>query len=45
VKIGKFGERGTVEYHDDLEGSLISTADKIVDLIYLKYLKAKNLRK
>ncbi len=41
VKIGKFGEQGTVEYHDDLEGSLISTADKIVDLIYLKYLKAK----
>jgi ATP-dependent DNA helicase RecG len=30
-----------VEYHDDLEGSLISTADKVVDLIYLKYLKAK----
>ncbi len=41
VKIGKFDEHGTVEYHDDLEGSLISTADKIVDLIYLKYLKAK----
>ena len=41
VKVGKFGEHGTVEYHDDLEGSLISTADKIVDLIYLKYLKAK----
>ena len=33
VKVGKFGEHGTVEYHDDLEGSLISTADKIVDLI------------
>ena len=40
VKVGKFGDHG-VEYHDDLEGSLISTADKIVDLIYLKYLKAK----
>ena len=40
VKVGKF-ERVTVAYHDDLEGSLISTADKIVDLIYLKYLKAK----
>ena len=40
VKVGKF-VNGTVEYHDDLEGSLISTADKIVDLIYLKYLKAK----
>jgi len=40
VKVGKF-TNGTVEYHDDLEGSLITTADKIVDLIYLKYLKAK----
>ena len=40
VKVGKLAN-GTVEYHDDLEGSLISTADKIVDLIYLKYLKAK----
>ena len=40
VKVGKFAN-GTVEYHEDLEGSLISTADKIVDLIYLKYLKAK----
>lgn len=28
-------------YQDMLEGSLISTADKVVDLIYLKYLKAK----
>ena len=40
VKVGKF-VNGTVEYHDDLEGSLISTADKVVDLIYLKYLKAR----
>ena len=40
VKVGKFANE-TVDYHDDLEGSLISTADKIVDLIYLKYLKAK----
>ena len=40
VKVGKFAN-GTVEYHDNLEGSLISTADKIMDLIYLKYLKAK----
>jgi len=40
VKVGKFAN-GTVEYHDDLEGSLISIADKIVDLIYLKYLKAR----
>ena len=28
-------------HQDMLEGSLISTADKVVDLIFLKYLKAK----
>ncbi|MCD8206084.1 MAG: putative DNA binding domain-containing protein [Clostridia bacterium] len=40
VRIGKF-ERGEVTHHDVLEGSLISTAHTIVDLIYLKFLKAK----
>lgn len=32
---------GELEYQDILEGSLLTTADKIIDLIYLKYLKAK----
>lgn len=41
VKIGRFGEGADLQYQDVLEGSLITTADKIIDLIYLKYLKAK----
>ncbi len=41
VQIGKFGEGADLQYQDMLEGSLITTADKVVDLIYLKYLKAK----
>lgn len=41
VKIGKFGEGADLQYQDVLEGSLISIADKVIDLIYLKYLKAK----
>lgn len=41
VQIGRFGEGADILYQDMLEGSLISTADKVVDLIFLKYLKAK----
>lgn len=41
VKIGKFGKGADLQYQDVLEGSLITTADKVIDLIYLKYLKAK----
>lgn len=41
VKVGKFDERGTVVYHHDLEESLIVNASKVIDLIYLMYLKAK----
>lgn len=41
VKIGKFGEGADLQYQDTLEGSLITTADRIIDLIYFKYLKAK----
>lgn len=41
VQIGKFGKGADLQYQDILEGSLITTADKVVDLIYLKYLKAK----
>jgi ATP-dependent DNA helicase RecG len=40
VQIGKFGPGGVLEYQDILEGSLLTTADKVIDLIYLKYLKA-----
>ena len=41
VKIGKFGEGSDLQYQDTVEGSLFSIADKVIDLIYTKYLKAK----
>ena len=40
VKIGKFGIGSDLQYQDVLEGSLILIADRVVELIYLKYLKA-----
>ena len=42
VKVGKFGENeADLVYHDDVHGSLIEQAEKTLDLIYFKYLKAK----
>jgi ATP-dependent DNA helicase RecG len=41
VKIGKFGEGSDLQYQDIVEGSLFNIADKVIDLIYTKYLKAK----
>ena len=41
VKIGKFGLGADLQYQDTIEQSLIQIADKVIDLIYLKYLKAK----
>ena len=41
IKVGKFDENGTVVYHHDLEESLLVNATKVIDLIYLMYLKAK----
>ena len=40
VKIGKFGIGSDLQYQDVVEGSLILIADRVVELIYLKYLKA-----
>ncbi|MBQ9275401.1 MAG: winged helix-turn-helix transcriptional regulator [Succinivibrio sp.] len=40
MQVGKF-TGAEVDYHDMLEGPLITTAFKIADLIYWKYLKAK----
>lgn len=39
VKIGKF-EGSDLLYQDEVRGSLLIIADRIIDLIYLKYLKA-----
>ncbi|MBQ7525415.1 MAG: putative DNA binding domain-containing protein [Abditibacteriota bacterium] len=41
VQVGKFGEDDDIQYQDIFEGSLINTADKVIDLIFLKYLKAR----
>ena len=40
VKIGKFGKGSDLQYQDTVEGSLLSIADRVIDLIYTKYLKA-----
>lgn len=39
VKIGKF-EGSELLYQDEVQGSLLIMADRVIDLIYLKYLKA-----
>jgi len=41
TKIGKFGKGADLLHHDEVNGSLFIQADRIVDLIYLKYLKAE----
>lgn len=40
VKIGKFSGDDEIDYQDTLEGSLLNTADRIIDLIFTKYLVA-----
>jgi len=40
VKIGKFGQGADLQYQDELHGSLLIIADRVIELIYLKYLKA-----
>lgn len=40
VKIGKFGKGADLQYQDEIHGSLFIIADRIIELIYLKYLKA-----
>ncbi len=40
VKVGLF-EGSEILYQDEIHGSLILMADRVVDFVYLKYLKAK----
>ncbi len=40
IKIGYFETDADLRYQDEVHGSLISQADKVVDLIFTKYLKA-----
>ena len=41
IKIGYFESDSDLRYQDEIHGSLISQADKVVDLLFLKYLKAE----
>jgi ATP-dependent DNA helicase RecG len=40
IKIGYFESDSDLRYQDEVKGSLISQADKVVDLLFTKYLKA-----
>jgi len=40
TKIGRFGKGSDLQYQDEVHGSLFLQADRVVELIYLKYLKA-----
>ena len=40
VKIGFFENDADLRYQDEIHGSLMEQADKVVDLIYTKYLRA-----
>ncbi len=40
VKIGRFTKGSELLYQDEMRGSLIELADKVVDFLFLKYFKA-----
>lgn len=40
TKIGKFGQGSDLQYQDEVIGSLFMQAERVIELIYLKYLKA-----
>ena len=40
IKIGYFGVGSDLRYQDELHGSLFIQADRVVELIYLKFMKA-----
>lgn len=40
IKIGYFESNSEISYMDEIHGSLILQADKVIDLIFTKYLKA-----
>ncbi len=41
IKIGCFESDAELKYQDEIHGSLLSQADRVVDLIFTKYLKAE----
>ena len=40
IKIGYFGEESDLRYQDEIRGFLFIQADRVIELIYLKYMKA-----
>lgn len=40
IKIAYFSSESEIDYQDEVHGALLSQPDKIIDLIYTKYLKA-----
>lgn len=40
IKIGYFGEGSDLRYQDEIHGSLFIQANRVIELIYLKYMKA-----
>lgn len=40
TRIGKFGKGSDLQYQDEVIGSLFMQAERVIELIYLKYLKA-----
>lgn len=40
TRIGKFGKGSDLQYQDEVIGSLFMQAERVMELIYLKYLKA-----
>lgn len=40
TRIGRFGKGSDLQYQDEVIGSLFMQAERVVELIYLKYLKA-----
>ena len=41
VKVGFFENDADLRYQDEIRGSLMIQADRVIDLIYTKYLKAE----
>lgn len=41
IKIARFSSEADMEYQDEIHGPLISQPDKLMDLLYTKYLTAK----
>ena len=39
IKVGYFESEAEIKYQDEIHGSLISQVDRVVDLLYTKYLK------